>query len=194
MPQTLRKRHGDGYFHALTRSHSILTYLNTTGNVDSKKVSIPKVLAERWAKDDNIETRVAIIQSLIDRSILRLESTEFFRLISEGLDDYTTNARGDIGSHVRLEAIKATKTLWKEQNGNQDLAIRLFPRILRLAAEKLDRVRAEAQSTLAIILRPGYVHSHKILKLMAFHTDTNAGIPRRSGTYPSPRRNTSASY
>ncbi|KAI0428086.1 tubulin folding cofactor D C terminal-domain-containing protein [Xylaria sp. FL1042] len=153
-PRTPRARHGDGYFHALTRSQPILTYLETTGHADTKRISIPMVLGERWAKDENIETHVAIIQSLINRNVLKLESAEFLSLISEGLDDYTTNARGDIGSHVRLEAIKATKTLWQAENRNQELVIRLFPQILRLAAEKLDRVRAEAKSTLEIVLQP----------------------------------------
>ncbi|TGJ79295.1 hypothetical protein E0Z10_g9469 [Xylaria hypoxylon] len=154
VPRTPRNRHGDGYFHALTRSQPVLAYLKATGNADTKQISIPTVLGERWAKDNDIETRVAIIQSLIDKPVLRLESTEFLGLVSEGLDDYTTNARGDIGSHVRLEAIKATKTLWQVQNKNQELVNRLFPQILRLAAEKLDRVRAEAKSTLGIILQP----------------------------------------
>ncbi|KAI0541245.1 tubulin folding cofactor D C terminal-domain-containing protein [Xylaria digitata] len=154
VPRTPRNKHGDGYFHALTRSQPVLTYLNDTGNSGTKQILIPTVLRERWAKDNDIETRVAIIQSLIDKQVLRLESSEFLGLISEGLDDYTTNARGDIGSHVRLEAIKATKTLWQAQNGNQELVTRLFPQILRLAAEKLDRVRAEAKATLGIILQP----------------------------------------
>ncbi|KAI8956265.1 tubulin folding cofactor D C terminal-domain-containing protein [Xylaria longipes] len=153
-PRTSRKRHGDGYYHGLARSQPILTYFQKAGNTHTGQISISKVFRERWAKDGDIETRVAIIQSLIGKNILRLESTEFFGLISEGLDDYTTNARGDIGSHVRLEAIKATKTLWQAQDGNHELVIRLFPQILRLAAEKLDRVRAEAKSTLAIILQP----------------------------------------
>ncbi|KAI1755579.1 tubulin folding cofactor D C terminal-domain-containing protein [Xylaria castorea] len=153
-PRTPRKRHGDGYYHALTRSQPVLTYLEKTGNIHTGQISISKVLAEQWGRDRDIEIRVAIIQSLIGKNILRLESTEFLGLISEGLDDYTTNARGDIGSLVRLEAIKATKTLWQVQDGNHELVIRLFPQILRLAAEKLDRVRAEAKSTLAIILHP----------------------------------------
>ncbi|KAI1738784.1 tubulin folding cofactor D C terminal-domain-containing protein [Xylaria scruposa] len=153
-PRTPRKRHGDGYYHALTRSLPVLTYLEETGNTHSGQFSISQVLAERWARDGEIETHVAIIQSLIGKPVLRLESTVFLGLISEGLDDYTTNARGDIGSHVRLEAIKATKALWQVHGGNHELVIRLFPQILRLAAEKLDRVRAEAKSTLAIILHP----------------------------------------
>ncbi|KAI0399383.1 tubulin folding cofactor D C terminal-domain-containing protein [Xylaria palmicola] len=154
IPLTSRKRHGDGYFHALTRSQPILRFCQSTGNANAKRISIPQVLGERWAKDVVIETRVAIIQSLVDKNILRLEATKFLGLISDGLEDYTTNARGDIGSHVRLEAIKATKTLWQVPALRQEIVARLFPQILRLAAEKLDRVRAEAKATLAIILQP----------------------------------------
>ncbi|KAI0106293.1 tubulin folding cofactor D C terminal-domain-containing protein [Nemania sp. FL0031] len=152
--RTPRKRHGDGYFHALTRSQPVLMFFGTTEDDETKHLSVFKVLGERWANDNNIETRVAIMQSLIGKNVLRLESTAFIGLISEGLDDYTTNARGDIGSLVRLEAIKATKTLWRAKGGDRDVVIRLFPQILRLAAEKLDRVRAEAKSTLGTILHP----------------------------------------
>ncbi|KAJ2984441.1 hypothetical protein NUW58_g6056 [Xylaria curta] len=154
LPRTPRRRHGDGYFHALTRSQPVLTYFENAKDADTDHVSISKVLGERWTNDNDIESRVAILQSLIDKNILKLESTEFLRLISEGLDDYTTNARGDIGSHVRLEAIKATKTLWQNQGENHTVMTRLFPQILRLAAEKLDRVRAEAKLALEIVLQP----------------------------------------
>ncbi|KAI1363015.1 tubulin folding cofactor D C terminal-domain-containing protein [Xylaria arbuscula] len=154
LPRTQRGNHGNGYYHALTRSYLVLTYLQTRGDMKTKQISIPVVLGERWAKDHMVETHAAILQSVIDRDLLRLASTEFINIISEGLDDYTTTARGDIGSHVRLEAIKATRTLWQAQNVNPELVIRLFPQILRLAAEKLDRVRAEAKSTLEVILQP----------------------------------------
>ncbi|KAI1816509.1 beta-tubulin cofactor d [Poronia punctata] len=149
---TPQKKHGDGYFHALTRSHRILAHLKSNASAGFEQISIPKTLAARWAKDRQIETHVAIMQSITGRTILRDESTEFIDLIIEGLENYTTNARGDIGSHVRLEAIKATKTLWQTKEDNQELITQLLPHILRLAAEKLDRVRAEAQSTLAVIL------------------------------------------
>ncbi|KAK7997016.1 hypothetical protein PG989_005056 [Apiospora arundinis] len=67
-----------------------------------------------------------------------------------------------LGSHVRLEAIRATKTLW-EQIGDEDGSgepfvsgsiASLLPSMLRLAAEKLDRVRIEAQAAVALLLFP----------------------------------------
>ncbi|KAJ8124116.1 hypothetical protein ONZ43_g91 [Nemania bipapillata] len=93
------------------------------------------------------------MQSLIDKSVLKLEPLSFIGIIAEGLDDYTTNAQGDIGSLVRLEAIRATKTLWQTRECNQELVAPLFPQLLRLAAEKLDRVRAEAKLTLTAVLQ-----------------------------------------
>lgn len=158
VPRSTRKRHGDGYFHALVRSQPVLAYFQTSRKTGAEQISVYKILGERWGNDNDIETRVAIIQSLIGKAMLSLESTRFLDMILEGLNDYTTNARGDIGSLVRLEAIKATKTLWQAQDNNQELVVRLFPQILRLAAEKLDRVRAEAKTTLAAILPPKYVH------------------------------------
>ncbi|KAI5919861.1 tubulin folding cofactor D C terminal-domain-containing protein [Camillea tinctor] len=152
LPQVPRNKHGNGYFHALTRSYSLAAFLEENQNAPSENVSVSRVLAERWRKDEDIETRVALLQSLVDRVILRGQTLDFVGVISDGLDNYTTNARGDIGSHVRLEAIKATKTLWGTQRGEHILYSALFPRILRLAAEKLDRVRVEAQSTLAMLL------------------------------------------
>ena len=119
-----------------------------------------EALRERWEQDIDIETRVAILDSLIDRRILKENVQHFLSVISDGLDDYTTNARGDIGSHVRLATIKATKTIWGAQIYNEKMVSAVFPRILRLAAEKLDKVRAEAQSALAMVLEPEFVLSY----------------------------------
>ncbi|KAI1630961.1 tubulin folding cofactor D C terminal-domain-containing protein [Biscogniauxia mediterranea] len=158
LPQVPRNKHGNGYFHALTRSYSLAAFLEETESTLSENVLVSRVLAERWGRDEDIETRVALLRSLVDRAILKGQTLDFVGVISDGLDNYTTNARGDIGSHVRLEAIKATKTLWgsQGQGGEQTLYSVLFPRILRLAAEKLDRVRVEAQSTLAMLLHSSY--------------------------------------
>ncbi|KAK0629629.1 tubulin folding cofactor D C terminal-domain-containing protein [Bombardia bombarda] len=87
---------------------------------------------------------------------------------------------GDVGSHVRLQAVRAAKWLWeafgRQQGQNQqEMKVKgveeeedrarqsqlqvvvveaLFLRVLRLAAEKLDRVRVEAQGALGVLLRP----------------------------------------
>lgn len=157
-PPTPRNKHGDGFFHALARAYELQ-------HDQSEGVLAAKVLSERWTQDNDVETRVAILRSLVGRTVLRDRASDFLDIISEGLDDYTTNARGDIGSHVRLEAIKATKTLWSAKIGEEHVISTLFPRILRLSAEKLDRVRTEAQSALAMLLHSRFVYKSDIMKL-----------------------------
>lgn len=149
---------GAGYFRALTGAYRIVAMSEKSSN---KADTIFGPLLERWAQDRDVEGRVAILQSLPQSELLRENMIQFTGIISEGLADYTTNARGDVGSHVRLQAIKATKYLWttlrmagSKDSGSIEAAPGLLLPILRLAAEKLDRVRVEAQATLILALRP----------------------------------------
>lgn len=151
-PRIHLDRHGNGFFHAISRAYPLM---NSLSQEKPEKMWVFESLTARWAKDNNIETRVAILESLVDRRALKDNTREFLRVMAEGLDDYTTNTRGDIGSHVRLAALKATKTIWTSHIYDEDIISTLFPRMLRLAAEKLDKVRAEAQSALTIVLQPG---------------------------------------
>ncbi|KAI1342381.1 tubulin folding cofactor D C terminal-domain-containing protein [Xylariaceae sp. FL0016] len=156
-----RNKHGDGYFHALVRAYTLTSSLNSAQISRGDGFSVSKVLAERWTKDVWIETRVAILQSLVNGTLLKDNLAELTNMLSEGLDDYTTTARGDIGSHVRLEAIKAARAIWEAQAYDETTMATLFPRILRLAAEKLDRVRVQAQAALVILLQPGHHDAFK---------------------------------
>ncbi|KAI1481477.1 tubulin folding cofactor D C terminal-domain-containing protein [Daldinia eschscholtzii] len=157
-PQASRTKHGDGFFHALTCAYQ-LQQLQQSQQGPPEGALASEVLAERWAQDNDIENHVSILQSLVGRAILRDRPLDFLTIVSEGLDDYTTNARGDIGSHVRLEAIKATKTLRDSKKDDEKIISTLFPRILRLAAEKLDRVRTEAKSALALFMDPKHAQT-----------------------------------
>lgn len=149
----LRNKHGNGFFHAITCAYTVTAGHGTNEGGGLAGSLASDVLSERWANDTDIDTRVAILQSLVGKAILQDKGDDFLPLISDGLDDYTTNARGDVGSHVRLEAIKATKTIWDGGRYDAGATSTLYPRILRLAAEKLDRVRVEAQSALAMLLQ-----------------------------------------
>ncbi|KAK3324304.1 tubulin folding cofactor D C terminal-domain-containing protein [Cercophora scortea] len=154
-----------GYFSALAKSYLVISTLVLR---DEDEALICNAFLDRWAADGDTETRVTILQSLIQSDMLKQNTELFLRLISDGLDDYTTNARGDVGSHVRLQAIRATKWLWETlgQRGLDDRLLvidGLFLRILRLAAEKLDRVRVEAQAALALALNP--VQASKLRQL-----------------------------
>lgn len=155
---------GGGYFAALSMAYPVIATFR------SKSIMVGSICQDiigRWRRDTEIETRVAILKSLTGSELLKQHAQDFLPLIEEGLDDYTTNARGDVGSLVRLQAIRATKSLWQmlrdqAETGSGALSMevvellvaRLFPRILRLAAEKLDRVRVEAQSAMALALPP----------------------------------------
>ncbi|KAK3390320.1 tubulin folding cofactor D C terminal-domain-containing protein [Podospora didyma] len=143
---------GGGYFFALVMSYSIISTLHL--NNEDKDI-ICDALRERWDTDSYIDARVAILQSLTGSEVLRENMGVFLGMVKDGLDDYTSNARGDVGSHVRLQALKATKGLW-DGDDTGEVVQHLFFRVLRLAAEKLDRVRVEAQSVLGLVLKERY--------------------------------------
>jgi hypothetical protein len=67
---------------------------------------ICQALVAKWQAGANIEGKVSLLQCVHRGTILWKHAYMFIDMISSGLDDYTTDARGDIGSLVRLEAIK----------------------------------------------------------------------------------------
>lgn len=149
---------GAGHFRAITRVYPVMCLYQKP---EEASAATCEALLERWAQDPDVEVRVAILQSLIGTDVLRQNVDQLLGLISEGLNDYWTNARGDVGSHVRLQAIRATKYLWESarnhalgSSGAEKTVASLLLPILRLASEKLDRVRVEAQATLALALHP----------------------------------------
>src|SRR5690606_39027247 len=63
------------------------------------------------------------------------------------LNDYTTDRRGDIGSHIRIEAIQAVNVTIGSRPLPTSGSSYLQPMVAcvaRLAAEKLDKVRFQA--------------------------------------------------
>ncbi|KAH8681145.1 tubulin folding cofactor D C terminal-domain-containing protein [Xylariales sp. PMI_506] len=150
-----RNRNGNGFLHALTHAYHVVALLPDKSEMIDGFID---ALKQRWESEADIDIRVAIVQSLTNRDILRYHISNLVPILTGGLDDYTTNARGDVGSHVRLEAIRATRSLWESfltEDGSQSVSsdvLQLFPRILRLAAEKLDRVRIEAQAAVSLLL------------------------------------------
>lgn len=152
--QSSKTRTTSGHFSALAAVYPLASTLA----LEEDKTQICDAITERWRTDMSTDTRVCIIQSLTGSDLLWQNTDVFLPLVTEGLNDYFTNARGDVGSLVRFEAIRATKSLWERLGEESDdkvapLVSGLFLCILRLAAEKLDRVRAEAQAALAVALR-----------------------------------------
>lgn len=146
---------GQGYFHALAMAQPLARQLRSTADLDMAC----QAFLDRWAKDADIDIRVTILQSLIRSRLLQAEAAVCSRLLVDGLNDYTTNARGDVGSHVRVQALRAVRSLWEEENGSaaqssliKESVSELFPGCLRLSAEKLDRVRPEAQAVVALMM------------------------------------------
>ncbi|KAF9881856.1 beta-tubulin cofactor d [Colletotrichum karsti] len=178
---TSRTANDTGVLSALTMAYPITT---TFAQLEAKEEDVVcQTILARWASDNDIDTRVAILQSLSQSVVLRDRALVFLDLLAEGLNDYTTNARGDVGSHVRLEALRATKLLWRiafaegaEVGWLSTAVSKLFLRILRLAAEKLDRVRTEAHAVLALTLEPSSATNFTKLTFSSheyFHTLLN---------------------
>jgi hypothetical protein len=75
---------------------------------------------------------------------------ELILALDAGLNDYTITERGDVGSLVRTKAIQCVQRLWESgqpvlETASQEL---LQGNILRLALEKMDRVRIQAAGCL----------------------------------------------
>jgi len=173
-PPTTRTGTGFGFFFAVSMAHPVLAHAPARDGGGGDAAVVGDALLARWAADTRVETRVALLQALTRSEVLTVSAARFLPLVAEGLDDYTTTARGDIGSHVRLEALRATKSLWRpihETAADAPAETRerlagavsqLFLRVLRLAAEKLDKVRSEAQAALALALKKEFVSSHDL--------------------------------
>lgn len=106
----------------------------------------------RWALGHDIETKVTILECLANSGTLLTHTTMFTAMIREGLDDYTTDNRGDVGSHVRIAALRVVevfgRNLEPSNRHGHTLFYEFLGKVLRLAAEKLDKVRIEAQKAL----------------------------------------------
>lgn len=127
-----------------------------------------------WNKGNDIESRVTVLQSL-SKSVFA-SRIDFADIISEGLDDYTTNARGDVGSLVRIEAVKVAGALWKDrviswENSESAIFSAIFGKVLRLGSEKLDRVRIEAQKSIGYLVHPSHPGLVKVILLSLLSAD-----------------------
>ncbi|KAJ3497046.1 hypothetical protein NLG97_g2195 [Lecanicillium saksenae] len=147
---------GQGYFHVLAMAQPLAEA--TSQNAEWDDVVSEAFLA-RWIADKQVETRVSLLQSLIRARVLCNKPLAFLPLLVDGLNDYTTNARGDVGSQVRVQALKAIQVLWeniRDASAEEEWVIqsveKLFYRTLRLSVEKLDKVRPEAQAALSLVI------------------------------------------
>lgn len=102
----------------------------------------------------NVDWRVVGLKALqlaveganIDRSVDQSIVETITDAVHRGLNDYTIDERGDIGSLVRLRAISCTCTILAAtafSSAGDSLQV-LYADIYRVSLEKLDRVRLEA--------------------------------------------------
>lgn len=128
--------------------------------------TIPVAIHERWNSTENIPKRVYDIKTRLallphfarESKALGSHIIHFWDIISHGLDDYHTDpAQGDIGSRVRLEAIKGAAAIFlstdlRTSSTNMEVFSTIFGKLLRLCTEKLDKVRTEAKKALLVII------------------------------------------
>ncbi|KAH6607576.1 tubulin cofactor d [Trichoderma cornu-damae] len=150
---------GNGYFHVMAMAQPLSHSSGGGGGSGGGSDVVCAAFLERWRVDGEVETRVAILHSLLSSRILRDRPTAFLDLLAEGLDDYTTTARGDEGSLVRFQALKAITVLWggighatTRADWEETSVRKLIYNILRLSAEKLDRVRRVAKDVVALLM------------------------------------------
>jgi hypothetical protein len=117
--------------------------------IDLHKVT--KTLISAACRAGMVEIRVAGVKALgrvtvSDRMVLKT--------IVDALDDYAIELRGDVGSWVRSEAITAILTHWERSRFESipdDLKWEFMAKLVRLSAEKLDRLRLQAGEALLTI-------------------------------------------
>ncbi|RFU77849.1 tubulin cofactor d [Trichoderma arundinaceum] len=163
-PKSRSAATGNGYFHVMALAQP----LSQSSEDDNGTDIVCSAFLKRWSVDTEVETRVAVLHSLLSSRILRDRPTVFLDLLAEGLNDYTTTARGDEGSLVRFQTLKAIKVLWGEighpaaQADWIETSVRkLINNVLRLSAEKLDRVRRVAKDVVALLMTEHHVDGDK---------------------------------
>lgn len=192
------------YLHALGAVfHWTVKESNIDHFEDPSKSGAPKWITDALLSNTSprvaIEVRVAALQSLTNGvlacqgnrptqagngvlpAVFSALGNSILSSLCMCLDDYTIDARGDVGSLVRLEAISAVSTTLKNDL-IRDILFKdvqkqsVLSRVARLSAEKMDKVRVKAVACLheafayfhPSLLTNLYAHVHvcRVLQLM----------------------------
>jgi tubulin-specific chaperone D len=137
-----------------------LAYIHSLADGQQKvQHDIVTFLADVANGPDPIETRevaVSRLGLLFERcspsQFANLSFTQVQRALMAGLNDYTNDQRGDIGSLVRLASLDAIDMLCRkgDREALHALITDLVPLVVRLAAERLNKVRLKAWDTLRL--------------------------------------------
>ena len=139
---------GGPYLSTLLKAYPLAISPSTAGI----QKQILHVVHGRWEKaqsSHDIETCTTILSALGDSMALTSNPDSVVKIIQDGLDDYTTDSRGDIGSHLRIEAAKAATAFYTVIPFVADKFHDLFGRVLRVAVDKIDKVRVEGQKAVS---------------------------------------------
>ncbi|KAK5162780.1 hypothetical protein LTR04_003015 [Oleoguttula sp. CCFEE 6159] len=121
---------------------------------------IVDALTIRCTPEVDVDTRVNALRSLRIMARWTFGSgmegcrAKIAAAVHAGLNDYTINERGDVGSLVRLEALDvleegwAWHSDWDDDSSTEAEERRLYCAVLRLSVEKLDRIRVRAAQRL----------------------------------------------
>ena len=71
-------------------------------------------------------------------------------ILTNCLDDYTVDSRGDVGSWIRMAACESLLPIFKHAS-QQDVRVTIG-KLLRLSVEKMDKVRTVAGRTLCDLI------------------------------------------
>ncbi|KAJ9124791.1 hypothetical protein QFC24_003160 [Naganishia onofrii] len=119
------------------------------------------------AIQQDVETRRASYQSILgilrvtEQSIIQVSTEEFFQCYQsflDGLDDYSTDQRGDVGSWIRIACAQALPNLTRMAKATDaklgdEAGKQAVYGLIKLSVEKLEAVRAAAGPALCEILK-----------------------------------------
>ncbi|KAK0101839.1 hypothetical protein ONS96_005817 [Cadophora gregata f. sp. sojae] len=144
--------------HALSNGAYLQTLFKVFSVVPSQHAAIIDTIQHIWSQDQDPDSRAMMLRCLGKSILMQTNFDDVVGLVEQGLDDFTTTAQGDVGSKVRIEAAKVVAEIWSNsQAKKEDSRKRLYGRVMRLASEKLDKVRREGQRCL--LLELGHVSS-----------------------------------
>lgn len=132
---------------------ALFTHVTDDAELSSHAPVISEYLSSIVVSNLPSELRVAAMENiatiLISASMLDHKSQIAFQsALGSGLADYTSDQRGDIGSLLRFASIEALQAAQQNTKLNFDRLV-FLPRVVRLAAEKLLKVRFSAWCYLA---------------------------------------------
>ncbi len=134
-----------GKVYSVTPHNYVADGQRTLGDFQSR---IPKHMQEYVLGSWPIETKISAVVSLSSMiEHLDLAAVDLQRVLLAALTDYTIDQRGDVGSNLRLEGIKAVQTtlpLSATRLLNGEILRKPMQEIAKLSAEKLDKIRFHA--------------------------------------------------